>query len=269
MAFWGALFRAMADTRTRRIRRQEAEELLSGSRTAADRDALVRLLDLAAAPAKPAELAGREVAVRALVQTYRDAARATRPRRRSPLSLLSKALAVKTIAGLAVLLLGGAAVAATTGSLPTPVQQGAHDLLSPLGVAVPAGKAPHPTGTSGGTVHPSPTPSPLTPRPGPDPDPSAGPAMAGLCQAWQAQQKGGPGKPTDSPAFQALVTAAGGPDKVAAYCAAVLGGAHQSASATPKGKDHKPSPTRKKIQAPAAPSHPDKTRGQPVASRYP
>jgi hypothetical protein len=268
MAFWGALFRAMANTRTRRIGRREAEELLSGSRTAADREALVRLLDLAAAPAKPAELAGREVAVRVYVQTYRDAAQATRTRQRSRLTLLSKALAVKTIAGLTVLLLGGVAVAATTGSLPPPVQQGAHDLLSPLGVAVPAGKVPHPTRDSGSTMHPSPPPSP-TPRPGPSPDPSAGPAMAGLCQAWQAQQKGGPGKPTDSPALQALVTAAGGPDKVAAYCAAVLAGAHPSTSPEPKGKARKPSPARKKVIVTATPGHPGGPPDQPGANRYP
>src|SRR5690242_4198546 len=132
MTFWGALSRAMATTRARRIGRREAEELLSGTRAAADRDALVRLLDLAAAPPRPAELAGREATVEALVQTYRDAARAARVRRRSRLSLLSRAIVVKAFAGLIVLLLGGVAVAATTGNLPPPVQQGAHDLLSPL-----------------------------------------------------------------------------------------------------------------------------------------
>jgi hypothetical protein len=49
-------------------------------------------------------------------------------------------------------------------------------------------------------------------------------ARAGLCRAWQAGQGADNGSRTDSVAFQALVAAAGGSDKVAAYCADVTAG---------------------------------------------
>jgi hypothetical protein len=51
-------------------------------------------------------------------------------------------------------------------------------------------------------------------------------ARAGLCRAWQAGQAADRGRQRDSVAFQALVAAAGGADKVAAFCqAATAGGA--------------------------------------------
>ena len=56
---------------------------------------------------------------------------------------------------------------------------------------------------------------------GPD---ATGAARAGLCQAWQAGQGAEHGRREDSVAFQALVDAAGGADKVAAYCEDVLAG---------------------------------------------
>ena len=254
MAFWGALFRVMATTRARRIGRREAEELLSGARTAADRDALIRLLDLAAAPPQPAELAGREATVRALVQTYREAVRAAQTRRRSRLSLLSKAIAVKVFTGLIVLALGGAAVAATTGSLPPPVQRGAHDLLSPLGVTVPDSKAPRPGQGSGGTPRPSDSPSPAhVPSASAD---LSGPVVSGLCQAWQAQQKGPASKSMDPAAFQKLAAAAGGADKVTAFCATVLDQQQPHPGGPPpgKGKSAKPTNTARRVSTPPATS---------------
>jgi hypothetical protein len=45
-------------------------------------------------------------------------------------------------------------------------------------------------------------------------------ARAGLCQAWQAGRGGDNGRWADSVAFRALAAAAGGPDKVAAFCQA-------------------------------------------------
>jgi hypothetical protein len=56
---------------------------------------------------------------------------------------------------------------------------------------------------------------------GPD---ASGPARAGLCRAWQAGRGGDNGSWEDSVAFQALVDAAGGADKVAAYCEDVVAG---------------------------------------------
>jgi hypothetical protein len=57
---------------------------------------------------------------------------------------------------------------------------------------------------------------------GPD---ATGAARAGLCRAWQAGQGTDHGRRTDSVAFQALAAAAGGADKVAAYCKDVTAGA--------------------------------------------
>ena len=61
-------------------------------------------------------------------------------------------------------------------------------------------------------------------------------ARAGLCRAWEAGQGGDHGRRMDSVAFQALVDAAGGADKVAAYCrdvAAGSAGAHGQGQASP------------------------------------
>ncbi len=48
------------------------------------------------------------------------------------------------------------------------------------------------------------------------------PNLKGLCTAFQAGATDNPGKASDSPAFQALVNAAGSADQVDAYCAALL-----------------------------------------------
>ena len=63
-------------------------------------------------------------------------------------------------------------------------------------------------------------------------------ARAGLCRAWQAGKGGDHGRRVDSVAFRALVDAAGGADKVAAYCKDVLAGtsstgAHGQGQASP------------------------------------
>jgi len=50
---------------------------------------------------------------------------------------------------------------------------------------------------------------------GPD---ASGAARDGLCRAWLAGKGDQNGERTDSPAFTALAKAAGGADKVAAYC---------------------------------------------------
>jgi hypothetical protein len=49
-------------------------------------------------------------------------------------------------------------------------------------------------------------------------------ATPGLCRAWQAGQGANNGGRTDSAAFEALAAAAGGPGKVAGYCADVIAG---------------------------------------------
>jgi hypothetical protein len=71
---------------------------------------------------------------------------------------------------------------------------------------------------------------------GPD---ATGAARAGLCRAWQAGQGADSGSRADSVAFQALVAAAGGADKVAAYCEDVTAGS--SAGANGQGQASPPS----------------------------
>jgi hypothetical protein len=255
MTFWRALFRAMGTTRARRIGRREAEKLLSGAPVvSADRETLIRLLDLAAAAPRPEELVGQEDVVWAFVRARQQEAERVEARRRR-LSMVTKALAVKILAGVAVLLLGGVALAAGTGNLPPPVQQGAHDLLSPLGVAVP-------DSPTKGSRHISPPASAANPGVSPSALPTP-PGVEGLCEAWQTSLRAGVGKSMDAASMRALTAAAGGPEKIAAYCAVIL--SQPPASSTPPTPPK--SSTRPKTTPPApTPSHPGK-KSDPRPSR--
>jgi len=112
-----------------------------------------------------------------------------------------------SIAGIA-LALGGTTAAAYTGSLPTTAQSLAHTVIG--------APAAHPAGTP--TQHPSAKGTPV----GPD---ATGPAAFGLCTAWTQHQANGAstnGNADNSVAFKNLATAAGGADKIAAYCVTIL-----------------------------------------------
>jgi len=242
--FWLALSRDRQARRNRRIGGREAEELLRGISTTGDREELLRLLALAAAPPQPDELVGHDAALAA----FRAAPEPVPARpRRHRWRFASRALLVKLVAGAGVLLVGGAAVAAGTGSLPTGVQHGAHNLLSPLGVQVPDATGP---GTASGSVHSLRTPAPSPPPPTPSTS-----TPAGLCQAWRAA-KGKPGKGMEPSQRQALIQAAGGMDRVPAFCAQILG---PDPSAPPSPTPH-PSKTPKSHPS-QKPSHPTKSKG--------
>ena len=118
-----------------------------------------------------------------------------------------------SIAGLA-LALGGTAAAAYNGALPAPAQNLAHTVIG-----APAATATHlRTATATRTGDPNPTSTPV----GPD---ASGPAMFGLCTAWTQHQTNGASTNTntdDAVAFKNLAAAAGGADKIAAYCATIL-----------------------------------------------
>jgi hypothetical protein len=209
----------MGTTRTRRIGRREAEWLLSGVPAAVDRRELLRLLRLAAAPARSYELAGREATVAAMVAAYDRT-----PERTNYLSVLSRALAVKVAAVVGVLLLGGTAVAAGTGNLPSPVQ---HGLFSVLGGPVPDAPSP--------VRHTTPPPGRSTPATSLTPgerSTTTAPGTAGLCRAWEAQKDRTP----DPVIVHALAAQAGGEQKIAAFCAAVLNEPNPRAS--PSAKPH-------------------------------
>jgi hypothetical protein len=71
---------------------------------------------------------------------------------------------------------------------------------------------------------------------GPD---ASGAAKDGLCQAWLAGQGADTGRRAESVAFQALAAAAGGADKIAAFCQASTAG-----SAGTDGQGQGSPPTR-------------------------
>jgi hypothetical protein len=189
------------------------------------------LLAVAAAPARDSELAGEHAAVAAFrAARLTNAAQPRRP-------LLAKLFSAKLAAVVAVLAvaIGGVATAAAIGYLPGPLGGDSH-------VAPPRSSDP-----TSSAVAPPPTTHPTTTErrdDNGDTAPSSGtpsPSMAGLCNAFTAGTGSEHGKALDNPAFSALITAAGGQDRVDAYCADLLAGQQGKGSATPtttKEKDH-------------------------------
>lgn len=196
-----------------------ADRLLSGRLDPGDAPSgyvrVARLLQAATGPPAPEELAGEAAAIAAFTAVVHAHPPTTVPRRAPmPSKLLSVKAAAAVIA--AVLSVGGVAAAAT-GMLPGRSQQAAQHAST----ASQAGSSQAQGGNGGSSAN------------GPD---ATGSAKNGLCQAWQSGQGGTNGKRMDSTAFQALATAAGGADKVAAYCQAVLA-AKGASHATAGGPD--------------------------------
>ncbi|WP_173079636.1 hypothetical protein [Phytohabitans rumicis] len=214
----------MRTSRKPRIGPREAERLLDAAPSGSAYPELSYLLAAATAPPRPHELAGLHAAVAAFEEAgrYPDA-----PARRR--SRLLRPLGVKLAAGVAVLLVGGTALAAETGNLPTnPFTSG--------GAPPPATSAPR---VDRSTTAPAPDPSPT--NHGRTLAPTS-PAVLGLCRAWEAIQKNPKAKPMAAEAFRDLAAAAGGADHIGAFCAPLL--AQKPERTTGGGKDHpKPSPT--------------------------
>jgi hypothetical protein len=140
----------------------------------------------------------------------------------------SKFLRVRTaaVAGLAALSLGGVAAAAT-GLAPAAAERAMQTPRSTSG-----GQAAAAHGEAATLVHGPGAAAAADSSTGRSGDHATGPdasgaARHGLCQAWAAGQGDDHGRRADSPAFEALATAAGGADQVATYCQA-----DASASAT-------------------------------------
>ena len=109
--------------------------------------------------------------------------------------------------------------APATGHLPGPVRAAARAVLDATDGGTPststqAGQPPapakRPTGAGGGLGSTGAGPAP-------------GPALAGLCQAFTAGNGDERGGKPDATPFEALARAAGGEDKVAAWCEDLLG----------------------------------------------
>ncbi len=134
-----------------------------------------------------------------------------RPRLRYRRVPLGAAAAAATILGL-----GGLATAAYAGALPAGWQRLAHDIVG--------APAPGP--------QPAASPSPAGPA-------ATGQPGYGLCTAW-AQAKAHGTRKQQAAAFEELVSAAGGPGNVTAYCAAVRPGRPPSFRPSPA-----PAPSRR------------------------
>jgi hypothetical protein len=191
-----------------------AERMLDGTVPEDDvppdyRDVL-RVLAAAAAPAAPAPAAEA-----AALAAFRSARRPVDPPRRT--SVLSKLLGAKAVAAI---VLGtatvGTAAAAATGELPDQAQAKAHSIVAAVPDADGSGHAAGSgddarTGGTGGAA--------------------ALPGAAGLCQAYGTGSGGDNGKRLDSTALARLADAAGGADKVSAYCKTVTAAASRASEA--------------------------------------
>ncbi|MFD0272709.1 hypothetical protein ACFVHB_02220 [Kitasatospora sp. NPDC127111] len=253
----------MSTNRSRRIDPDTAEQLLGGavggpsagqeaSLTGPDartgHTAVAHVLAAAAAPAVAGELAGEEAALAA----FREARLAPAPavsaspvRRRSmATATLARAFSTKAVAVvLGATALGGVAVAAGTGNLPSPLggSGGSDHQPTVAGTSAPAAGSGTP-GSGPGARQPAFGPSTGAPsaaepstgaaKPSSPGAPASGEARGGsvpsaqiaLCRGFTDRTGKGerPRTLVTDPQFGALVAAAGGPDKVEEYCGEVL-----------------------------------------------
>ncbi len=194
------------------------------------------------APARPDELATLDADVAAFTSARRDVLAggavvvplAGRTRRRPA------ALAAAAVAGVtASVLLVGTAAAALTGTLPSPLQRVAHDLVG----------APLPDDSSDqATASQSQSRSTTAGQPI-GPNASTGAAVLGLCRAFGDRAPSAPA--TGSTAYAALLAAAEAKGvTVAEYCAGVLSSAKPT---TPPGQTTKPSTPPGQTKKPTTP----------------
>lgn len=174
------------------------------SRDPIDDPALAPLLRALTAPADERELDGLDGAVRSF-----RAAQVTSPphssRRASMIFTLAGAKLGATLAALAVGVGGVATVAYVSASTPS-VASDAHSTVAASPTTVDAAHAQTATGAPSGTAT----------AVGPV---ATGAAAHGLCTAWS--HVADKGKAAEAPAFRNLAAAAGGADKVEAWCAAL------------------------------------------------
>jgi hypothetical protein len=178
-----------------------------------------------------------------------------------------KLFTVKAGAVVVLAVAGGVAVAATTGTLPTTLTGSEHG-TSGLSAAAShgAGKpSARPSASHKGKNHDGnqngdndgQNGNQNGDRDGTGPDDANGspsPSLVGLCHAVNAGNKDDHGKALENPAFAALITAAGGKDKVDLFCATLL----TSASAAPKEHPSHPAgnPGDHGTGKPSTPAHP-------------
>ncbi|MFU8873817.1 hypothetical protein [Micromonospora sp. SL4-19] len=205
---------------THHMDQEQAECLLVGPVGDAPQqgpEVLIRLLAAVRSAPRTHELSGEAAAVRG----FRAMLDGSAPVVVSPPAHRFRAgwfSAKVTLAALLAATTAGVAVAATTGARPWP-SGGAHDATATPSAGTGSGSAP----AAGPHLSPAPDPSPPTPAPGPSDRPGRPASLAGLCTAYRAQV-GQRRHPLEAPPFADLVSAAGGPEKVAGYCDRLLDG---------------------------------------------
>jgi len=166
---------------------------------------------------------------------------------------LGKILTAKAAAVVAATTIGGVAVAAGTGNLPTShdTEASSHSQAAETGETSETG----PQSSKSASAKASPHAAAGTPSP----------SMVGLCRAYAAGMKTDHGKALDSPAFKALVTAAGGTAKVSGWCTTLLA---QQKAAQQKAEHPAPagSPTQTHSDHPSAGQHPGGPTAHPTGS---
>lgn len=213
----------MSTHRSSRVDRDTAEQLLAGHGVGP----VASVLRAAAAPAHREELAGEDAAVAA----FRTAEVAAAPRRTSAFrSVLAKVVTVKAAIVLAAAASTGIVLAATGGALPVPWSDSPAD--------PPVTTTTGDTATTTTTTTRVPNPPAGGTSDGRQPPATPDPSIVGLCRAYAAPENKGEG--LDSPAFHALVEAAGGKNEVAEYCDDVEAAAPGTPEDPAKERDHEP-----------------------------
>jgi hypothetical protein len=263
-----ALTGAMRTRRTSRISLDQADRLVAGDQPGSQHRGLSDLLDAAKAPATAEELAGEQAAVAAFAAA-RERAAPPKGTDRVRVSRSARVAVVNAAAGLALLAIGGTAVAARTGNLPDGAQQHAHRLFSALGVPAPrtgptitTAPSPTPGRTAHPTSSPAPTPAPTTGAPSRAAT-ATDTVPLGWCRAWQARPGG---KALKGESRRRLIAAAGGEKNVDQYCASLTAAATASPSASASASPAPGTTTTKPHGKPSThptphattPSHPGK-----------
>jgi hypothetical protein len=240
----------MSTRGNRRIDRRTVELMLDGHPSdAADRHPpLAGLLVAAAAPGRPTELVSEQECVANFRAAYRTPVPQTRRLSMIKTAVL-KLLTVKVlVAACATTAAGGAALAASTGNLPNPLDNHASGTSSQLGTGPDSEKSKSPHGggrddSKDGKNGKDAKDDNGKPGNGPDATHAPSPSLVGLCHAYDSGNKAEHGKALDNPAFTVLITTAGGRDKVDAFCAALLADPNAGKDTGKKDKPANPEST--------------------------
>ena len=235
--------------RTSHLSRRDAERLLADP--AASDSALGTVLAAASGTARAGELR-REDSAAATFQADRVTPPASRAGFVSPTALGRRAATRAVVAtGAVVALTTGGLALANSAHLPTLPGQ-ASDQASESVAKTPQ---PSETPSESATGSTEPTDAAETETP---PESTPTPSFKGLCRAYQAADHSAHGKSLDSAAFTALATEAGGAQKIATYCVALIGEPKETGKPTsvptPGRPTDKPTPGRPTDQPTSKPS---------------